>query len=130
MQRSRADDWAGIVWLQSAAPGVVLEKVGGSYSSDNAASVFSGQPAVLGPMNHESQWRGGYQEIGSRETDIRMIYETRDWELAASLIRQYNVRYIFVGSAERSAYQVQEQKFDRYAVEVFQQGQTRIFQIN
>ncbi len=129
LQQSKADDWAGIEWLRQADYGVIAEKVGASYSADNAASTFSGLPAILGPINHESQWRGGYSEIGSRETDVRQIYEVQEWSMIKPILEKYNVRYIFVGSTERSAYSVQERKFQMNAKLVFESGNTRIYQL-
>jgi uncharacterized membrane protein len=129
LRQSKADDWAGIEWLRQADYGVITEKVGASYSADNAASTFSGLPAILGPINHESQWRGGYSEIGSRETDVRQIYEAQEWSMIKPILEKYNVRYIFVGSTERSAYSVQERKFQMNAKLVFESGNTRIYQL-
>ena len=104
-------------------------KVGASYTSDNSVSTFSGLPAILGPTNHESQWRGGYAEIGSREDEVRQIYESRSWVTAKELIDRYAVRYIFIGSAERSAYELQEQKFQTNLALVFESGNCRIYQV-
>lgn len=129
LQKSKADDWAGIEWLRQADYGVIAEKVGASYTADNAASTFSGLPAILGPINHESQWRGGYAEIGSRETDVRQIYEAQEWSAIKPILEKYNVRYIFVGSVERSAYTVQERKLQMNTRLVFESGNTRIYQL-
>ena len=129
LERSRNDDWQGVLWLRSAAPGVVLEKVGSSYGGDNIVSTFDGLPAVLGPMGHESQWRGGYQEMGSRNDDIKRIYETHNWETARDLLKTYDIRYVFVGSAEKSAYNIQEKKFDRNLTKVFESGNCTIYQV-
>ncbi|MHC1770203.1 MAG: DUF2298 domain-containing protein [Flexilinea sp.] len=129
LERNNPDDWAGIEWLQKAEVGVVAEKVGASYTSDNSVSTFSGLPAILGPTNHESQWRGGYAEIGSREDEVRQIYESRSWVTAKELIDRYAVRYIFIGSAERSAYELQEQKFQTNLALVFESGNCRIYQV-
>lgn len=129
LQQSKADDWAGIEWLRQADYGVIAEKVGASYTTDNAASTFSGLPAILGPINHESQWRGGYAEIGSREMDVRQIYEAQEWSTIKPILEKYHVRYIFVGSTERSAYTVQERKLQMNTKLVFESGNTRIYQL-
>ena len=130
IERSRPNDWAGIVWLQQAEFGVVVEKVGASYTSDNSVSTFSGLPAILGPTNHESQWRGGYAEIGNREDEVRQIYESRSWENTKMLLEKYNVRYVFIGSAEHSAYDIQEKKFLNNLHLVFESGDCKIYELN
>ena len=126
---SRSDDWNGLEWLKNAEPGVVLEKVGSSYGGDNIVSTFAGLPAVLGPMGHESQWRGGYAEIGTRNDDVKRIYETHSWESAAELLKSYDIRYIFIGSAEKSAYNIQEKKFERNLTKVYESGNCTIYQV-
>ena len=129
MHTSRSEDWLGLQWLNSAGPGVVLEKVGSSYSGDNVVSTFTGLPAVLGPMGHESQWRGGYNEMGSRNDDVKRIYETHSWETAKELLEKYDVRYVFVGSAEKSAYNIQDRKFERNLTKVYDSGNCVIYQV-
>ena len=53
----------------------MAEAVGGSYSGYACVSRLSGYPTVLGWPGHELQWRGGGEEIGSRENDIQQLYE-------------------------------------------------------
>jgi len=134
-QRGAPDDLAAIRWLRNAPDGVLVEAVGGSYSGFARVSAFSGQPTVLGWPGHESQWRGGGEEMGTRETDIQRLYCTRDWKEAEMIIRQYQVRYIYVGPLERTAYTVetcgsglQEEKFRRNLQPVFQQGSVTIYE--
>ena len=129
LRTSRNDDWMGLEWLQKAEPGVVLEKVGSSYGGDNIVSTFVGLPAVLGPAGHESQWRGGYEEIGSRSDDVKRIYETHSWETAKELLETYKIRYVFIGSAEKSAYNIQEKKFERNLTMVYNSGNCTIYQV-
>ncbi len=127
---SRSSDWEGLMWLdQKAEPGVVLEKVGSSYGGDNIVSTFVGMPSVLGPAGHESQWRGGYNEIGSRSDDVKRIFETHSWDVARDLLETYKIRYIFIGSAEKSAYNIQDKKFERNLTKVFDSGNCTIYQV-
>jgi uncharacterized membrane protein len=77
---------------------------------------------------HEGQWRGSYEPQGNRQQDIRSIYELRDWESTLALLRQYNVRYIFIGSLERSTYRIYEDKFEQNLRRVFSQGQVTIYE--
>ena len=129
LRHSRYADWAGVEWLMNAEPGVVLEKVGSSYGSDNIVSTFAGLPSVLGPAGHESQWRGGYAEIGSRSDDVKRIYETHSWESADELLKTYGIRYIFIGSSEKSAYNIQEKKFERNLDLVYDVDGCKIYRV-
>jgi YYY domain-containing protein len=112
-------DLQAIQFLDTLPYGTVAEAIGGSYSSYGRVSKYSGYPTVLGWPGHELQWRGGGTEMGSRENDIKTLYETNDWETARSILRQYNIRYVFIGNMERSLYQVSESKFRSYMKEEF-----------
>ncbi len=130
LEISAQDEMAGIRWLESAPPGVVIEAVGPQYSEYARVATLSGQPNVLGWAGHESQWRGGRDEIGTREEDIELIYRTNNWDDAKGLLDLYNVRYVFIGSLERRTYKVNETKFERFLGEpVFELGQVSIYEI-
>jgi uncharacterized membrane protein len=120
---------AAIQWLQAAPPGVLVEAVGGSYSSAARISTLSGQPSVLGWPGHELQWRGGSREMGSRETDIQMLYQTGDWDATNEILQRYNVSYVYIGAMERSTYHLNEAKFARFLEPVFQQGGVIIYDV-
>ncbi len=123
------DDYAAIQWLTQAPLGTVVEAVGGSYSEYARVATYSGQPTVLGWPGHESQWRGGYAEMGSRSTDLQRLYETANWNEASALLKQYGVRYVYLGSLERAAYAVNEAKFARNLAEIYRRGQVVIYQV-
>lgn len=118
---------AAIAWLSKQPTGVVAEAIGGQYSGYARVSTLSGQPAVLGWPGHEGQWRGGYDEVGSRETDIRMLYETPDWATALTFIQRYDIRYIFVGSLERSTYAINDAKFSQNLEVGFSEGDVLVY---
>lgn len=123
------DEYSAILWLQKAPNGVVTEAVGGSYTDYARVSTRSGLPTVLGWPGHESQWRGGGVEMGSRLEDIQRLYETADWEEALRVLRDYNVRYVYVGNLERSTYQVETMKFEENLPLVFSNNSTLIFEV-
>jgi uncharacterized membrane protein len=120
-------DYAGAEWLRTADKGVIAEAVGGSYSGYARMATVSGQQNVLGWVGHEYQWRGGGFEVGSRETDIRRLYESTQWEEALAIIQTYHIRYIVIGSYESSTYNVRDQKFSQNLPIVFQNEGLIIF---
>jgi YYY domain-containing protein len=123
------DDWAVIRWLQDAPYGVVAEAIGGDYSGYARIATHSGLPAVLGWPPHEIQWRGSGKEMGTRETDISLLYTTSDWSQALQICRQYNIRYVVIGGLERSTYKVDVQKFKSHLTPVFTSNNTVIYEI-
>ena len=84
---------------------------------------------MLGWPGHESQWRGGGKEMGSRQDDIARLYRTADWGEAAKIIQQYQIRYIVIGGLERSTYKVSESKFASNTVRVFHKGDVAIYEV-
>ena len=128
-QRQNPDEAAAIRWLESAPDGVVAEMmvIGGSYSAYGRVSTLTGLPAVLGWPGHESQWRGGSDEQGSRLSDIETLYATADWNVAREIISRYNIRYVFVGNLERGK-PLREEKFQRNMRSAFQQGNVVIYE--
>lgn len=140
LRRANPDELSAVDWLKTAPMGVVAEAVGpggGSYTGYARISMLTGLPAVLGWTGHESQWRGGAQEMGTRSADIERLYCSRDWNEAQEIIERYDIRYIFVGGLERSTYQpnagscpsgMNEMKFERFLTPVFQSGQAVIYE--
>ncbi len=127
LDRYNPEDAAAIRYLQTAPMGVVAEAIGGSYSYYARISTHSGVPAVIGWPWHEYQWRGSWDAHGSREADIKTLYETPDWGTARDIIERYNITYIIVGGLERTTYQINEAKFQRNLVVLFQVGNTVIY---
>jgi uncharacterized membrane protein len=123
------DDYAAIQWLTEAPEGTVVEAVGGSYTEFARIATYSGQPTVLGWPGHESQWRGGYREMGSRNDDIKRLYETANWAEAEAILQQYGIHYVYIGSLERATYVVNEAKFARNLAEVYRQGLVVIYAV-
>lgn len=142
--RQSPDEMNAIRWLQDAPAGVVAEAVakgGGSYTEYARVATLSGQPAVLGWVGHQNQWRGDNapQAIGSRQADLERLFCGRDWEETQAILDQYNIRYIFISNLERTAYQANadacplglvEEKFIRHLRPAFQSGPVTIFVYN
>jgi len=125
-----ADELAAYEWLGNAPYGVVAEAVGGSYNPDFArVSTHTGLPTVLGWGGHELQWRGGLEEMGSREPDLAMLYRTPDWDEAKSIINRYQIRYIYIGPSEFSTYKVEEAKFAANLVRVYANSSVVIYEV-
>lgn len=103
-QKMNADEEAAIEWLKQAEFGIIAEAVGGQYSEYARVATETGLPNVLGWPGHEIQWRGGADEIGTREADIQAIYQNNDWLTVEKILRQYNIRYVFVGFLEIQKY--------------------------
>jgi uncharacterized membrane protein len=122
-------DREAIEWMTANLPiGVVAEAVGGSYTYYARVSAHTGFPTVLGWPGHEGQWRGGYEEQGSRDADVRQLYKTTDWDLARELLDRYDIRYVYVGELEQISYSpIFEQKFEAFMDLIYANDTVRIY---
>ncbi|MEI8131325.1 MAG: DUF2298 domain-containing protein [Leptolinea sp.] len=118
-----------INFLSAAPYGTVAEAIGGSYSGYARISTQTGLATVLGWPGHESQWRGGAKEIGSREDDIKRLYQTKDWQETLGILQKYQIRYIYLGWMEKNLYGVSETKFATYLVPAFRNNSVVIFEV-
>jgi uncharacterized membrane protein len=124
-------DAQAIFWLNKHIQGqpVILEAQGDSYTDYARVSANTGLPTVLGWTVHEWLWRGTYDVPAPRIDEVKTLYESTDLKETKSLLKKYNVKYIFLGTLEREKYQVDEAKFSQLGKVVFQSGTTRIYQL-
>ncbi len=127
--RENPDEAAAIKFLHNVPNGIISEAVGGGYSAYARISMYTGLQTVLGWTGHEAQWRGSYEPQASRSEDIKKLYGTTRWDDAQAIIAKYNIRYVYIGNLERSALQVNEEKFQSHLKSIFQQGSTVIYEV-
>jgi uncharacterized membrane protein len=73
---------------------------------------MTGLPTVVGWVTHEVMWRGSWDEASRREKDVNQIYASPDSDEALSLLKKYNVEYVYVGKVEKENYPAESlQKF-------------------
>lgn len=124
------DDAAAAHWLWSAPEGIVAEAASpDSYSNYGRIAVYSGLPTILGWPAHEYLWHGSWELQGSRQEDIRRLYEKAGWDETRAILQQYQVRYVYIGTLERQAYHINEQKFQQHLTPVFHQGLVVIYEV-
>ena len=101
------EDVSAITWLKENIEGapVVLEANGDSYTGFERVSASTGLPTILGWYVHEWLWRNDTEDLNVKSTDIRNIYTSESEEQVRTLLKQYDVSYIFVGSKEREKYE-------------------------
>ncbi|MGB9777456.1 MAG: DUF2298 domain-containing protein [Anaerolineae bacterium] len=99
-------DYGGILWLLENVRGspVILEGLGArEYLWQSRVSIYTGLPAVVGWRWHEVQ-QGMGEEVDRRHWEVRECYDTPDPDRALAILRQYHVRYVYVGPYERLYY--------------------------
>ncbi len=134
LARWAPDDLAAIEWLNQHVPGtpVILEAPGWrgiSFQPEfGRFAAHTGLPTVLGWAGHEHQWRGSYEEIGRREPDLQILWESPDLEKTRALLEKYQIVYVIVGRTERQEFPAEAlRKFEQLMDPVFRSGETVIY---
>ena len=126
------EDAAAIRWLDKNIEGqpIVLETYGDSYSDDCKVSAMTGLPTVEGWYVHEWLWRMNPEDLNQKRTDIDAIYETGSEEDAMTLLKTYNVKYIYVGSSEKNRYlQLSDDRMMSFGTVVYNDGSAYIVMV-
>ena len=102
------EDAGAVRWLEEKAKGQphILEAWGRESTTCGRVSSLTGLPAVLGMYNHEWQFTMDRQDVERRARDVDAMYTSDDEELVRHLLRQYEIRYVFVGREELQKYEV------------------------
>lgn len=132
LKRTRPADFEAINWLNKNISGqpVVLEAAGDSYTDYERVSANTGLPTAAGWAVHEWLWRGSYEAIAPRITDVARIYETSSASEARRLLNKYKVEYVYIGELEKGKYNnLNEEKFKSWGELVYNQGGVRIFRL-
>ena len=108
LREQEPGEYAAIEWLRANAEAddVIVEAVGGDYSTYGRVASFTGLPSPLNWPGHELQWRGSSEPQTGRAEDVEALYEASDPETAAEVIERYGVRYVVLGKRERDTYSV------------------------
>ncbi|HEX5547612.1 MAG TPA: DUF2298 domain-containing protein, partial [Ktedonobacterales bacterium] len=103
-------DYAAINWLNDHIAGAptIVEASNGPYAWYSRVSIYTGLPDVLGWSSHESQQRYGDQ-VYARQSDVQSFYGTEDPAAAVNFLRQYGVKYVYIGGLERTCYMTNDQ---------------------
>lgn len=106
METQMPDDYLAMNWINENISGtpVVLEANGDSYTDYERISVMTGLPTVLGWRTHEWLWKSNTDVLDARAADIQTIYTSEDEAKVRSLIKKYNISYIYVGKLEQEKF--------------------------
>ncbi|MEA2032463.1 MAG: DUF2298 domain-containing protein [Euryarchaeota archaeon] len=128
------DDYQGeyqaIEWLnENVEDAIIVEAVERTdYCRLGRVSASTGLQTVIGWPWHEFLWRRD-EEVWRRVDDVKEIYSTDNVSLALSLLKKYNVSYVYVGRLERDTYEAEglvkfesnwfEKVFSKEGVEIY-----------
>jgi uncharacterized membrane protein len=134
LQNWHPEEYEAIQWINAnLETGVIAEAVGGSYTEFARISTHTGFPTVLGWVYHEVQWRGEQHQlfIGTREDDVRRIYEARDAGEMLVLLDFYDIDYVYVGPRERTAYEfLSESRMMEFLRPIFENSAVTIYAVD
>jgi YYY domain-containing protein len=128
-------DYEAIQWISGHIKGqpIMLEAPGEAYQFSSYVSTMTGLPTVVGWVTHEVIWRGSWDKVAGRDTDVDNIYKAPDSAEALDLLRKYNVEYVYIGKAEKERYTAESLlKFagdtERYKL-IYEEDGVTIFQV-
>jgi YYY domain-containing protein len=106
VQKQHPQDYMAILWFRNlTGQPVVLQAPGELYSWNTYITAFTGLPTVIGWYWHELNWRyPRRQEVDARWSEVNTMYTSLNPEEVSSLLRKYNVSYIYFGEAESKRY--------------------------
>ncbi|MCX8035086.1 MAG: DUF2298 domain-containing protein [Candidatus Dojkabacteria bacterium] len=127
------DDYEVIKWLNENEKErvVIVESSGGAYTYHGRISAFTGNINILNWPTHQLTWRfkypdgkkswyeirdqhidGGMSVISEYQKDVEKVYKSDDIEEIKSILKKYNVKYIYIGTLEKETYGIDENKIN------------------
>ncbi|HWY79978.1 MAG TPA: DUF2298 domain-containing protein [Candidatus Sulfotelmatobacter sp.] len=101
-------DYRAIRWMNEhiSPPAIILEGNTPIYRWGNRVSIYTGLQTVIGWGWHEQAHRSymSADNIDKRIADVKLAYETSSIKTLLSIVRQYNIRYIYLGQLEKAYY--------------------------
>lgn len=119
------EDVKAIRWMQSEVEGnpVILEAPGDSYSKYCRVSAMTGLPTVQGWYVHEWLWRSDTEGLNRQREKIDAVYTSGDEAQVRTILKEYQVSYIFIGQMEWERYpELNEELLRRLGEVVFDDG--------
>ncbi|MEE8443625.1 MAG: DUF2298 domain-containing protein, partial [Dehalococcoidia bacterium] len=133
-------DWAAIQWLRDNVQGSPVVAEGNTaphnYRWGSRVSIYTGLPTIIGWGWHQEQQRFGERGvIHRRVTLLTTLFSTTDRATAAQILRENNVKYVYVGELERLYYPEEGlSKFNKMqdygVVLVYTNPEVDIFEVN
>lgn len=127
------EDYELITFINKNIKGspVILEANGDSYTDYARISANTGLPTVIGWPVHEWLWRGSYDIVSPRITDVSNLYTISDIQMAKKLIKKYKIYYAVFSSLEKQKYpNITEYNIQKLGKIIFQKGNTKLYKIN
>ena len=125
-------DYAVIEWINANFKSIepVLEAPGDRmYSGLSRISIFTGMPTLIGWSYQVSQ-QSGREDVSGRSSVANRIYSTLNSDEALASLRQYNIRYVYVGAIERASYgPVALDKFGNFCDAVYSNGSSVLYRV-
>ena len=102
-------DWEAILWLRENVEGSPMIAEGNTaphnYRWGSRVSIYTGMPTIVGWGWHQTQQRSGEEDaVRRRLAEVNQLFSTTDEARALQILRDYNVRYIYIGKLEQLYY--------------------------
>ena len=121
VERMLPEDAGAIRWLEENVSGQphILEAYLGTWGLCGRVASVTGLPTVLGWYNHELQYFMDRKDVDRRKEDVMTVYTGRNEELIRRILRQYEIRYVFVGHEEMKSYDIDHALLGKFGTVVY-----------
>ena len=110
----RKSDMKAAEWIKNNLPHNAIVQAEPNYPESDGVTapkyayslipIFAERKTAIGEWKVSSQEHGKPDEVGERFHDIKKMYLTKDSNEAISIIRKYNIDYVYVGELEKIIY--------------------------
>ncbi len=132
VKKEHPQDYMAIMWFKNiTGQPVVLQATGEPYKWNTYITAFTGLPTVMGWGGHEINWRSNDAQINTRFSDVDTMYTSLNMDEVYSLLRKYNVSYIYFGEVEAKRYsspKLFESHPERFPM-VFEYGDVVVYKV-
>jgi uncharacterized membrane protein len=130
LERDRPDEYEAVMYLNREVGGtpVILEAVTASYDQGGRISSFIGLPTVLGWPMHTFWFHGSNEPQERRQAAVDEAYRTADPNVAAAILAEFDVEYVYAGWLEKALYgEAGLAKFGTFMDIAFASGEVTIY---
>ena len=126
-------DYGAIKWINENMETIepIVEAPGERmYTGLSRISIFTGMPTIVGWAYQVGQQSGRHSEINEANFFVNKIYTSTDDEETKNLLKEKNIKYVYLGTIEKNLYPLAQEKFERIGQPVYQNKGAVLYKIN
>jgi YYY domain-containing protein len=126
-------DYGAINWINENLKTIetIVEAPGDRmYTGLSRISIFTGMPTIVGWGYQVGQQSGRGDKVQEGFMLTNRIYTDKDAEATKNILKEKNIKYVYIGSIEKALYPEAVEKFNQIATPVYQNEGAVLFKLN